>query len=460
LGTSKTVVSVIGRPNVGKSSLFNRVIGKRIAVVDDIAGVTRDRHYFTAEWNGYQFTLIDTGGMLPNSREAMAEAIHEQVHIAVKESDVVLFLVDAKSGLTDLDLMIARQLRKEASDKSILAVNKAETKTAEYELDTYRALGIDEIHPVSALHGNGVADLLDSVVKRLSRKHSPPQESLEPEIMLAIVGRPNAGKSSLVNKLLGQNRMIVHHEPGTTRDSIDSEMLYNDKRVVLIDTAGLRKRSHVKQDMEYYSNLRAIQSIERCDICVLMVDVKAGIGVQDLRILRKIQEMHKGVLLAWNKWDIMEKDHRTFDQLVAQTRKDYMELRFIPMVSISAMTGQRVTAVIDTALDIKERLKTRVPSADFENNVFSWVRVHPHPAIPENPVRFLGAKQVDAPYPLFRFFVTNPKEISPAYLRYLTNKIYENYNFDGCPVTLDFRPIAKPKHGATGQHIRSDEEEM
>ncbi|NLG17687.1 MAG: ribosome biogenesis GTPase Der, partial [Fibrobacter sp.] len=388
------------------------------------------------------------------------EAIHEQVHIAVKESDVVLFLVDAKSGLTDLDLMIARQLRKEASDKSILAVNKAETKTAEYELDTYRALGIDEIHPVSALHGNGVADLLDSVVKRLSRKHSPPQESLEPEIMLAIVGRPNAGKSSLVNKLLGQNRMIVHHEPGTTRDSIDSEMLYNDKRVVLIDTAGLRKRSHVKQDMEYYSNLRAIQSIERCDICVLMVDVKAGIGVQDLRILRKIQEMHKGVLLAWNKWDIMEKDHRTFDQLVAQTRKDYMELRFIPMVSISAMTGQRVTAVIDTALDIKERLKTRVPSADFENNVFSWVRVHPHPAIPENPVRFLGAKQVDAPYPLFRFFVTNPKEISPAYLRYLTNKIYENYNFDGCPVTLDFRPIAKPKHGATGQHIRSDEEEM
>ena len=460
MGTSKTVVSVIGRPNVGKSSLFNRVIGKRIAVVDDIAGVTRDRHYFTAEWNGYQFTLIDTGGMLPNSREAMAEAIHEQVHIAVKESDVVLFLVDAKSGLTDLDLMIARQLRKEASDKSILAVNKAETKTAEYELDTYRALGIDEIHPVSALHGNGVADLLDSVVKRLSRKHSPPQESLEPEIMLAIVGRPNAGKSSLVNKLLGQNRMIVHHEPGTTRDSIDSEMLYNDKRVVLIDTAGLRKRSHVKQDMEYYSNLRAIQSIERCDICVLMVDVKAGIGVQDLRILRKIQEMHKGVLLAWNKWDIMEKDHRTFDQLVAQTRKDYMELRFIPMVSISAMTGQRVTAVIDTALDIKERLKTRVPSADFENNVFSWVRVHPHPAIPENPVRFLGAKQVDAPYPLFRFFVTNPKEISPAYLRYLTNKIYENYNFDGCPVTLDFRPIAKPKHGATGQHIRSDEEEM
>lgn len=459
MGTSKPVVSVIGRPNVGKSSLFNRVIGKRIAVVDDIAGVTRDRHYFTAEWNGYQFILIDTGGMLPNSREAMAEAIHEQVHIAVKESDVVLFLVDAKSGLTDLDLMIARQLRKEASDKSILAVNKAETKSAEYELDTYRALGIDEIFPVSALHGNGVADLLDSIVKRLSKKHSPPEESLEPEIMLAIVGRPNAGKSSLVNKLLGQNRMIVHHEPGTTRDSIDSEMLYNDKRIVLIDTAGLRKRSHVKQDMEYYSNLRAIQSIERCDICVLMVDVKAGIGVQDLRILRKIQELHKGVLLAWNKWDIMEKDHRTFDQLVAQTRKDYIELRFIPMVSVSAMTGQRITAVIESALDIKERLKTRVPSADFENKVFSWVRIHPHPAIPENPVRFLGAKQVDAPFPLFRFFVTNTKEISPAYIRYLTNKIYENYNFDGCPVTLDFRPIAKPKHGATGHPIRSDEEE-
>lgn len=458
MGNKKPVVSVIGRPNVGKSSLFNRIIGKRVAVVDDIAGVTRDRHYFTANWNGHEFILIDTGGMLPSSREKMAEAIHEQVHIAVKESNLVLFLVDAKSGITDLDMLIAKQLRKDASEKTILVVNKADSRKVEYEINTYRALGIDSIYPVSALHGLGVADLLDVVIERISGSLAPPEESLEPVLRLAIVGRPNAGKSSLVNKLLGKNRMIVHHEPGTTRDAIDTELLYKDKRIVLIDTAGLRKRSHVKEDMEYYSNLRAIQSIERCDICVLVVDVKNRIGVQDLRIVKKIQEMRKGMLLAWNKWDIVEKDHKTFDQLVAATREEFMELRYIPMVSISALTGQRVTTVIDTALEIKERLKTRVPSAEFENRVFSWVRSHPHPAIPENPVRFLGAKQVDAPYPVFKFFVTNPKQISPAYIRYLSNKIYETYNFEGCPLTLEFRPIAKAKHrGSAGQSENREE---
>lgn len=461
--TSLPIVSIVGRPNVGKSSLFNRIAGKRIAVVDDFPGVTRDRNYCHANWNGLDFTLVDTGGLIPSSQEAIPEAIEEQVNIAVSESDVVLFLVDAHGGLTDYDLIIAKQIRKAAKRKLIPVVNKAESKKVAWEIEGYKALGLGEPMPVSALHGNGVADLLDKIVKIIRSSH---EEILTvdniPDVPLkiAIVGRPNAGKSSLVNKLLRQNRMIVDSTPGTTRDSIDTEMDYNGSKIVLIDTAGLRKRSHVKEDMEYYSNLRALQSIERCDICVLVIDVVSGIGVQDLRILRKVLELRKGILLAWNKWDIQEKDHRTFDQLVAETRRQYMELRPVPMVSISALTGQRVTNVIDIAMEIKTRLQNHVPSSEFENKVFEWVRVHPHPAIPEDPIRFLGARQISAPFPLFRFFITNPDEIAPSYVRYLANKIYENYDFDGCPVVLEFRPIKKPKHGSYEQPGNFEEEQL
>ena len=439
---SKPVVSIVGRPNVGKSSLFNRIIGKRIAVVDDFAGVTRDRNYYSAQWSGVPFLIVDTGGLIPNVHEAMPEAIHDQVNIAIKESDVVLFMVDAGTGPTDLDLLVAKQLRR-ISERVILVVNKAESSSVIFDLDSFRSLGIGTPHPISALHGKGVADLLDLVLEIISREPTEPVEEAEPDLKLTIIGRPNAGKSSLVNKLLGQNRMIVDDKPGTTRDAIDSELEYNGRRVTLIDTAGLRKRARVKQDMEYYSNLRALSSIERCDVCVLMVDVTKEIGVQDLRILKRVIEMHKGVLLCWNKWDLKEKDHRTFDQLVEETRREFKELRWIPMLSVSALTGQRVNMVIEHSFKIMERMKFRIPSSQFEDRVFSWVRAHPHPAIPENPVRFLGARQIGASYPLFRFFVTNPEGVTPGYIRFLSNKIYEAYDFEGCPLTLEFRPIRK-----------------
>lgn len=442
---SKPVVSIVGRPNVGKSSLFNRIIGKRIAVVDDFAGVTRDRNYYSAQWSGVPFLIVDTGGLIPNLHEAMPEAIHDQVNMAIKESDVVLFMVDAGTGPTDLDLLVAKQLRR-ISERVILVVNKAESSSVIFDLDSFRSLGIGTPYPISALHGKGVADLLDLVLEIISGETAEPVEEAEPDLRLTIIGRPNAGKSSLVNKLLGQKRMIVDDKPGTTRDAIDTVLEYNGRKVTLIDTAGLRKRARVKQDMEYYSNLRALSSIERCDVCILMVDVNREIGVQDLRILKKVIEMHKGVLLCWNKWDLKEKDHRTFDQLVEETRREFMELRWIPMLSISALTGQRVNSVIERAFNIKERMELRVPSSEFENQVFSWIRAHPHPAIPENPVRFLGARQIGAPYPLFRFFVTNPDEITPGYIRFLSNKIYETYDFEGCPLTLEFRPIKKQKH--------------
>ncbi len=441
---SKPVVSIVGRPNVGKSSLFNRIIGKRIAVVDDFAGVTRDRNYYSAQWSGVPFLIVDTGGLIPNVHEAIPEAIHDQVNIAIKESDVVLFMVDAGTGPTDLDLLVAKQLRR-FSDRVVLVVNKAESSSVIFDLDSFRSLGMGTPYPISALHGKGVADLLDHVLEIISRVPATSIEDSEPDLRLTIIGRPNAGKSSLVNKLLGRERMIVDDKPGTTRDAIDSELEYNGHKVTLIDTAGLRKRARVKQDMEYYSNLRALSSIERCDVCILMVDVTGQIGVQDLRILKRVIEMHKGVLLCWNKWDLKEKDHKTFDQLVEETRREYMELRWVPMLSISALTGQRVNMVIERALKIKERMGFRVPSSEFEDQVFSWVKAHPHPAIPENPVRFLGARQIGAPYPLFRFFVTNPDDITPGYIRFLSNKIYEAYDFEGCPLTLEFRPIKKQK---------------
>jgi GTPase len=458
----KPVVSIIGRPNVGKSTLFNRIIGKRVAVVDDKPGVTRDRNYFTTEWNGKEIILVDTGGMLPGDRKSIPEAIHEQVRMAIGESVAVLFIVDATTGPTDLDLQIAQTIRRASSNKVICVVNKAESRRRLYEIDKFRSLGLGEVYGVSALHGNGVADILDMVVWKIEEADAAIEATDETGkdsafLRLAIVGRPNAGKSSLVNMLLNKRRMIVDNQPGTTRDAIDSTLVWNDKKIVLIDTAGLRKKSHVKEGMEYFSNLRALDSIERCNICVLMVDVTVGIGVQDLRILKRILDMRKGVLLGWNKWDLKKKDHRTFDELVVETRRQFKELQFIPMVSLSALSGQRAATVLEIAGAIKERMAVRVGNAEFENNLFNWVRRHPHPAIPENPVRFLGAKQVNAPFPLFRFFVSNPKGVAPAYYRYLLNKIHETYDFEGCPVVLDFKPAKRPKRRRFNQ-FQEDEE--
>lgn len=447
--SAQTVISIIGRPNVGKSSLFNRIIGKRVAVVDDMPGVTRDRNYYTTEWNGEVLTFVDTGGMLPTDHSAIPEAIHEQVRIAMAESAAIILLVDATTGVTDVDLQIAMLLRKKCPDKVLCVVNKCESEQRSFERDEFRALGLGTVYPVSATHGNGVADMLDRILEIAHEQRGKGEKAgaaaEPPALRIAIIGRPNAGKSSLVNMLLHKKRMIVDDQPGTTRDAIDSEMVYEGRKVIIIDTAGLRKKSHVKHGMEYYANLRALGSIERCDICVLLIDVNEKLGIQDLRILKQITEMRKGVLLAWNKWDVMPKDHKTFDQLVAESRREFRELQYIPMVSISALTGQRATNIIDLAFSIYERMKLRIPGAEFEDTFFSWVRVHPHPAIPEDPVRFLGARQVDGPSPQFKIFVSNHKEISPAYHRFLLNKIYETYGFEGCPVVIEYRPAKKPK---------------
>jgi len=437
------VISIVGRPNVGKSSLFNRILGRRVAVVDDVAGVTRDRNYMKASWNDIEFTLVDTGGLIPNLHEAIPEAIHEQVDAAVAESAVILFVVEMGTGVTDLDQLIAQRLRRSFASKTILVVNKAESANAVYEVPAYMQLGLGKPYAVSALHGKGVADLLEDVLARAQESaENGGGTTIETEgLRVAIAGRPNAGKSSLVNKILRQNRMIVDSKPGTTRDAIDSSFVLNGKNIILIDTAGLRKKARVKKkDLEYYSNMRALDSIDRCDVCVLVVDVSAGLGVQDMRILRKVFDSRKGAVLAWNKWDLLEKDHKTFDHLAAEARDEYQELKNVPMITLSALTGQRVLPLLELVFEVKERMSLNVGGAAFENQIFDWVRAHPHPVTPGKEVRFLGAKQIKAEYPLFHFYVTNKNEVSPNYERFLTNKIYEKYGFLGCPVVLEFKP--------------------
>jgi GTP-binding protein len=441
-------IAIVGRPNVGKSCLFNRIIGKRDAVVDDFSGVTRDRHYKPGTWQGQHFMVVDTGGMIAFEKERLHQSINQQIQIAIYEAAVVIMVVEAGCGITDVDEHLGRLLRKNAAGKTLLAVNKVESRRGRYETDEFHRLGLGEPFKISALHGSGIAELLDAAVQLIKTQglsNRLAQEDVR-RLSIAVVGRPNAGKSSLVNKLLRDERMIVDDIAGTTRDSIDSTLLYKDRPFLLIDTAGLRKKYHVKKDLEYFFNLRAIKSIERCDICALMIDAAEGIGVQDLRIVSKVLGQHRGVLLVWNKWDLVEKKHDTFDKLVAETRQRYLELRHVPMVSISALTGQRVTAVLDRAMVIQEKMGMRVTAAEFEDNMFTWVRAHPHPAIPKDPVRFLGGRQAAALFPCFHFFTTNPKEVAPSYVRYLTNKIHDTYGFEGCPISLEFKAVKKPQH--------------
>ncbi len=442
------IVSIVGRPNVGKSSLFNRILHRRIAVVNDTPGVTRDRNYMETSWNGIDFCIVDTGGLLPTSRESIPQEINRQVDTALAESSAIIFLIDAQAGPTDLDLLIAQRLRKTCYNKVILAGNKAESSSLDYEAYQLTSLGCGDPLLISALHGKGVGDLLDDVCATLKENQSDTMPFHEEvDLSLAVIGRPNAGKSSFVNKVLQDDRMIVDNVPGTTRDAIDSIVMYNKKKVRIIDTAGLRRKAQVNDDIEYYSNLRALGSVKRANVCVLLIDTDRKVGEQDLKIIAHINKQRKGIIICWNKWDLVEKDHKTFDTLVAETKKTYMELQYVPMISISALTGQRVPQVLDTAFGVLERMEKRIKPAQLRENLFTWTRQHPHPYISSKQVRFLGIKQQKIEYPQFNLFCSNPEMITPAYQRFLRNKIQAEYDFSGCPVILTFKPAGVP-----GQH--------
>ncbi len=429
------VVSIVGRPNVGKSTIFNRLIGSRKAIVDDQYGVTRDRHYGESNWNGREFNVIDTGGYLPDETDVMIAGIREQVHIAINESDVILFVVDTEAGITSLDQAVAQVLRQQ--DKPVLLVaNKADNEERELNATEFYSLGFDQLYTVSALSGRGTGDLADRIVELLPDE----QEDLKTTIpKLAVVGRPNVGKSSFVNALLNDERCIVTDIPGTTRDSINSKLIYNDKEYILIDTAGLRKKAKVKENVEFYSTVRTNRALKECDVALLMLDAMRGFEEQDKRILREAAKYNKGIVIVLNKWDLVpDKDtniHKEFEEYV-YSRVPMME--YVPIVSISSLNRQRIHKVIEMAEKVLQERKKSVDTSDFNDFL---KRIFKEKALPVRrgvPLKIKYATQVKSNPPVFKFFMNKPKELPANYRRYIENKIREEYGFKGVPITMRF----------------------
>src|SRR6266571_8868448 len=429
-------VAIIGRPNVGKSTLFNRLIGRREAIVDDRPGVTRDRHFAAADWNGRRFWLVDTGGLIPRANDALSQAIRTQVETAIAESDVVLFLVDVAAGVHPADLEIAAYLRR-AGRPMILVANKADHLPNETRHLAFYELGLGDPFPVSAAVGKSSGDLLDRVVELLP---AAPEASEEVEIHVAVVGRPNVGKSSLVNRLLGEERLVVADEPGTTRDAIDTPLGYQGHTLVFIDTAGLRKRTKVADDIEFYSTLRTSQAIERADVCVLVVDAKDGMHVQDLKIANDAWERGAAIIVAVNKWDLIEEKETNTAVRGERELKDRAPfLRFIPFLYLSAKTGQRVPKLLELILEVADERAKRVPTSEVNRVLEALVdRQQPPQPVGES-VRLLYASQIGTAPPRFAIVSNRPEAIPEAYTRYLVNGFREAWRFTGSPLNLKLR---------------------
>src|SRR3989449_4415334 len=429
-------VAIIGRPNVGKSTLFNRLIGGRDAIVDARPGVTRDRHFGAAEWNGRRFWLVDTGGMVPGAHDQLNRAIRTQVEAAVAASDVVLFLVDVDEGVHPADLEIAQYLRK-ARRPLILVANKADQLPKDTRHLVFYELGLGDPFPVSAAVGKSSGDLLDRVVELLP---AAPEAGEEAEIHVAVVGRPNVGKSSLVNRLLGEERLVVADEPGTTRDAVGPPPSCQGGTRVFIDTAGLRKRSKVEDDIEFYSTLRTSRAIERADVCVLVVDAKDGMHVQDLRIANDAWERGAAIIVAVNKWDLIEeKETNTAVRGERELKARAAFLEFIPFLYVSAKTGQRMTKLPELILEVAEEREKRIPTHEVNEVLEELVdRQQPPQPVGES-VRLLYASQIGTAPPRFAIVSNRPEAIPESYTRYLLNGFREAWRFTGSPVGIKFR---------------------
>ena len=437
-------VAIVGRPNVGKSTLFNRFIGRREAIVDDRPGVTRDRNFGVVDWNGRQFWLVDTGGLVLGEEDSLSRAVRHQVEQAVTESDVVLFLVDVEQGVHPADLEIAQYLRK-SRRPVILVANKADQLPVDSRHLAFYELGLGDPFPVSAAVGKNSGDLLDRVVEVLSTPDLRPGSVTEPglnggEIAVAVVGRPNVGKSSLVNRLLGSERLVVAAEPGTTRDAIDTPLQYGDRTLVFIDTAGLRKRSKVDDDIEFYSTLRTARAIERADVCVLVVDAQDGMHVQDLKIANDAWERGAALIIAVNKWDLIEeKDTNTAVRGEREIKGRAPFLDFIPFIYVSAKTGQRTTKLLELILAVALERDKRIPTHQVNEVLEALLdRQQPPQPVGES-VRLLYASQIGTAPPRFAIVSNRPEAIPEAYTRYLLNGFRAAWQFTGSPVAIKFR---------------------
>ncbi len=450
----KPIIALVGRPNVGKSTFFNRLIGQRKAIVEDIPGTTRDRLYGDAEWNGRQFTVVDTAGLLFESDDLpegtpqveIAQHVREQARIAIAEADGIIFMVDVVEGLTASDADVAEVLRS-TYKPVVLAANKADNQGRALDAAEFYALNLGEPIAMSAYHGIGTGDVLDRVVEALPVVE---QEDDEAAVKVAIVGRPNVGKSSLLNRLLGQERSVVSSVPGTTRDAIDTPIDVDGTQVLLIDTAGIRRRGKIERGLEKYSVLRALRAIERSDVVLLVIDAEEGITAQDAHVAGMILEQLKGVAILVNKWDLIVKDNETFNAFTRQVREAFKFIPYAPLLFISAQTGQRVDQVLPLALEIAQERQRRVPTSELNALLRDAVYDHPPTSIHKGAhLRLYYATQPQVAPPVFLFFSNNAEEIHWGYERYLENRIREAYGFTGTPIKVVFRSRAekdeKPK---------------
>ncbi|PWJ36018.1 ribosome biogenesis GTPase Der [Sediminitomix flava] len=429
------IVAIVGRPNVGKSTLYNRLVGKRDAIMDDHSGVTRDRHYGTGEWTDKRFTVIDTGGYVHGSDDIFEGAIRSQVEMALEEASVILFVVDIYDGLTGLDNDFAKVLRR--SKKPVYVVcNKADTTERVQMAGDFYALGMGDVYPVSASNGYGTGELLDAVTS-----HFEPEPEVEEDHIpkIAIVGRPNAGKSSLVNLLLNKERSIVTDIAGTTRDTVDSHYTAFGKDFVLVDTAGIRKKSKVHEDIEFYSVLRALRAIEDSDICIVVVDATRGLEAQDINIVNLAQKNKKGVVIMMNKWDLVEKETNTARNVEKDIRDRLGSFSYIPIIFTSVLTKQRVLRVMEKAVEIYENKVTKISTSKLNEVMQKEIERYPPPAYRGKYIKIKYITQLPTHNPTFAFFCNFPKHIKDPYKRFLENKMREHFPFEGIPIKLVFR---------------------
>ncbi len=429
------IVAIVGRPNVGKSTLFNRLTESRNAIVNEVSGVTRDRHYGRAEWNGVEFSVVDTGGYVENSDDIFEGEINRQVKLAVEESDLLLFMVNVEDGIHDLDSEVANMLRR-SKKKVILVVNKVDNTNRLLDANEFYGLGLGDYFAISSINGSGTGDLLDEVVKHLPVSVEIPEENI-PKV--AIVGRPNVGKSSLTNALLGEERNIVTPIAGTTRDSVYTKYNKFNHTFLLIDTAGLRKKAKVDQDIEFYSILRSIRSIEESDVCLLLLDATRGVESQDVNILSIAQKNNKGIIVLVNKWDLIEKDTKTtkvFEEAIRERTAPFIDY---PILFISALEKQRIHKVLDLVQNVYENRNRKISTSELNEVMLAVVNDTPPPATKGKYIKIKYVTQLPTPYPSFVFFCNLPQYIKDPYKRFVENRMRAKYDFSGVPVKIYFR---------------------
>ncbi|MBP3816306.1 MAG: ribosome biogenesis GTPase Der [Firmicutes bacterium] len=432
---SKPIVAVVGRPNVGKSTFFNRIVGRRVAIVEDTPGVTRDRIYAEAEWNGVYFDIIDTGGIEPDSKDVILSQMREQAQMAMDMADVILFLVDGKEGLTSADEEVADMLRR-TGKKVILLVNKIDSpsKLPDNFYDFYE-LGIGTPIPISAANMTNLGDVLDDIVEAFPQGVSEDDDAVK----VAIIGKPNVGKSSLVNALLDENRVIVSDIAGTTRDSIDSPFDYEGQRYILIDTAGIRRKSKVNEDIEKFSVIRAVASIERCDVCLLMIDGAEGLTEQDKKIAGVAHEAGKGIIVVVNKWDLVEKETNTMRDFTRKLQAELLFMSYAPIIFISALKKQRLSEVMNKVVYVQEKRSMRVPTGQLNSLISDAMLMNPPPSDKGKRLKIYYAAQIGEKPPLFSFSINKRELMHFSYARYIENRIRDAFGFEGTSIKFVFR---------------------